>query len=272
MCEASRTSLDDATAFAASIVDLYRLEIRAAPGALRLVAPTASNSPRRCEPDIPPVGASSPVHRAFALAAKGRIDAAARELAAWRPAAIGRTYPLLFELDGHRVTEWEAGLARFALLDAGLASAVVETGGLLPRRAWGELLWRLAYQQYVDSGQTHWREGVVVLRHAIELVPDDARAWYVLGYCHYRLDDLRAARTAFERAVALDSTIERRFPKQGGPEILLARIAARERDPATATFWLERATHDGGNLDAARHDRALHELLGDRLGRILGDR
>jgi tetratricopeptide (TPR) repeat protein len=265
------TGHEDSWVLAATIVDLYRFEIRAAPGAVRVVAPTPSDPPRRCARDIAPAGASSPVHRAFALAAAGKLDAAARELAAWRPAAIARPYPLLFELDSYTVSEWEAGLVRLALLDEGIASAVVEAGRLLPRRAWGELLRRLVYQQYVDSGQTHWREGELALHHAIELAPGDAHVWYVLGYCRYRLGDLAAARTAFEQAVALDPTIERRYPKQGGPEILLARIAAREHDAAAATRWLERAARDGGNLDVARHDRALRELLGERLPRILGD-
>ncbi len=255
---------------AASVVDVYRVELRAAPGAVRVVAPAAPAPPPRCARDLPPPGASSPLHRAFALAAAGRIDDAARELAAWRPAASARPYPDLFELDEHRLTEWEAGLARFALLDEALASAVVEAGRLVPRRAWGVLLRRLAYQQHVDSGQTHWRRGVLALRRATELAPDDAHAWYMLGYCRYRLGDLAAARGAFERAVAVDPEIERRYPKQGGPAILLARIAARERDAAAAERWIAAASRHGGNLDIARHDRALRDLLGDRLRRITG--
>jgi len=35
--------------------------------------------------------------------------------------------------------------------------------------------------------------------------------------------------------------------------------------------WLAEPTRRGGNLDIARHDRALRELLGDRLRRIIGD-
>jgi tetratricopeptide (TPR) repeat protein len=264
------TRPDDAY-LSASVVELYRFEIRAAPGALRVVPAAASDPPQRCASDLAPAGASSPLHRAFALASAGRIDDAAHELAAWRPSAIARAYPRGFELDSYHLSEWEAGLVRLALLDEPLTSAIVEAGHLMPRRAWGELLRRLAYQQYVDSGQTHWREGVLTLRHATELAPDDPHGWYMLGYCHYRLGDLTAARTAFERAVALDPEIERRYPKQGGPAILLARIAARERDAAAAARWLDQATRHGGNLDIARHDRTLRELLGDRLPQILGN-
>ena len=253
----------------ASVVDLYRFEIRAAPGAVRVVPPAASDPQRRCARDLAPGGDSSPLQHAFALASAGQIDAAARVLAAWRPAAIASAYPRGFELDSYHLSEWEAGLARLALLDEPLASAVVEAGQLMPRRDWGVLLRRLAYQQYVDSGQTHWREGVISLRRATELAPDDPHGWYMLGYCHYRLGDLAAARTAFERAVALDPEIERRYPKQGGPAILLARIAARERDAAATVRWLEQAAQHGGNLDIARHDRAIRELFGDRLPQIL---
>jgi tetratricopeptide (TPR) repeat protein len=255
----------------ASIVDLYRIEIRAAPGALRVAADAVADPAPRCAEDLAPAGASSPLHRAFALASAGRLDDAARELTAWRPSAIARPYPRGFELDGYRVSEWEAGLVRLALLDEPLASAVVKAGKLMPRRAWGVFLCRLAYQQYVDSGQTRWREGVIALRHATELAPDDPHGWYMLGYCHYRLGDLAAARSAFEQAVALDPEIERRYAKQGGPAILLARIAARERDAAASARWLDQAARYGGNLDIARHDRALRELFGDRLPQILGN-
>jgi hypothetical protein len=52
---------------------------------------------------------------------------------------------------------------------------------------------------------------------------------------------------------------------------LLARIAARTHDVAAVVRWLEEAVRHGGNLDIARHDRALAELLGDRLREIVGD-
>jgi len=255
---------------AASVVDLYRIELHAAPGSLRVVAPTAAEPPPRCADGSPPSGAPAPLHRAFALATAGRIGDAARELLAWRPVAGARTYPRSFELDEHRVTEWEAGLARLALLDEPLASAVVLAGALMPRRDWGVLLRRLAYQQYVDSGQTHWRRGASALRRATQLAPDDAHGWYMLGYCWYQLHDAGEARRALERAVALDPSIERRYPKQGGPAILLARIAALERDTDGAARWLAVAARHGGNLDIARHDRALRQLLGDRLRQIIG--
>ncbi|HWU87861.1 MAG TPA: tetratricopeptide repeat protein, partial [Kofleriaceae bacterium] len=255
---------------AASVVDLYRIELRAAPGSLRAVPRAAEEPPPRCASDLAPAGASVPLHRAFALATAGRIAAAAAELAAWRPAAAAHTFRWGFELDEHRVNEWEAGLVRLALLDEALASAVVEAGALVPRREWGVLLRRLAYQQYIDSGQTHWREGAIALQRATALAPDDADGWYMLGYCWYQLRDLGAARSALERAVALDPAIERRYPKQGGPAILLARVAARERDADAAARWLSAAVRSGGNLDIARHDRALVELLGDRLRQIAG--
>jgi tetratricopeptide (TPR) repeat protein len=260
----------DFSYLSASLIDLYRVEIRAAPGALRVVSPAASDPPARCARDLVPAGTSNPLHRAFALATAGRLADAARELSAWRPTASRRPYRQGFELDAYHLSEWEAGLLRLALLDEPLASAIIETGKLLPRRAWGVLLRRLAYQQYVDSGQTRWREGVIALRRATELAPDDPDGWYMLGYCRYRLDDLAAARSSFERAVALDPEIERHYPKQGGPAILLARIAARQRDAAAATRWLEHAARHGGNLDIARHDRALRDLFGDRLLQLLG--
>jgi hypothetical protein len=93
----------------------------------------------------------------------------------------------------------------------------------------------------------------------------------VLGYCLYRLGDLGAARGAFERAVALDPEIEWRYAKQGGPAIFLARIAAQERDAEAAARWLQHAARHSGNLDIARHDRALRTLLGDRLAQLVRD-
>jgi hypothetical protein len=110
----------------------------------------------------------------------------------------------------------------------------------------------------------------IALRHATALAPDDAHAWYALGYSRFWLGDLPAARAALERAVA-DPAIERRYPKQGGPAIFLARIAARERDPAATERWLAEAVRLGGNLDVARHDPALRELLGARLRVLTGD-
>lgn len=69
----------------------------------------------------------------------------------------------------------------------------------------------------------------------------------------------------------MDPEIERRYAKQGGPAILLARIAARRRDATAIEHWLERAARHGGNLDIARRDRALRGLLGDRLRQLLED-
>jgi hypothetical protein len=43
-----------------------------------------------------------------------------------------------------------------------------------------------------------------------------------------------------------------------------------ERDAEAAARWLTVAVRHGGNLDIARHDRALRELLGARLRQILG--
>jgi tetratricopeptide (TPR) repeat protein len=255
---------------AASLIDLYRFELRAAPGSLSVVPRATSDPPPRCLDGLTPAHASDPLHRAFALATAGRIADAARELSAWRRSALGRVHPQGFELDEHRVSEFEAGLVRFALLDDALASAVVEAGALMPRREWGVLLRRLAYQQHIDSGQTHWREGVIALQRATALAPDDAHGWYMLGYCWYQLRDLGAARRGLERSIELDPTIERRYAKQGGPALLLARIAAQQRDAATAARWLESAVRNGGNVDSARRDRALRDLLGDRLRQIIG--
>ncbi len=266
-----RLTAPDEWYLAASVVDLYRFELRAAPGGLRVVPPASRQPPPRCARDLVAAAEASALQRAFGLASAGGIAAAARVLRAWRTSASGRAYPRGFELDGYRLDAWLAGLARLALLDEPLATAVVEAGRLMPRRAWGVLLRRLAYQQYVDSGQTRWREGVIALRRATELAPDDAHGWYVLGYCYERLGDLAAARAPLERAASLDPAIERRYPKQGGPAILLARIAARNRDVAAALRWLEHAATHGGNLDIPRHDRALRALLGDRLHTIVGD-
>jgi tetratricopeptide (TPR) repeat protein len=122
------------TYLAASVVDLYRFELRAAPGALTIVASDASQAPPRCARD--PGASASPVQRAFALASAGRIVEAARVLADWRPAAAAQDSPWGFEFDAYQPTEWEAGLVRLALLDEPLTSAVVEAGKLMPRRDW----------------------------------------------------------------------------------------------------------------------------------------
>jgi len=250
---------------AASIVDLYQFEIRAAPSALTVVDDSAPHAPARCARDLDPMAASSPAQRAFALASAGRIVDAARALADWRSIATAHAYPWGFEFDAYQATQWEAELVRLALLDEPLTSAVVEAGGLMARRDWGVLLRRLAYQQYVDSGQTHWREAIVMLRRATQFAPDDAHGWYLLGYCHYRLEDLADARRSLERAFALDADLEQRYPKQGGPAIFLARIAGRSRDVDAAAHWVDQAARHGGNLDIVRHDRVLRPLLGDRL-------
>jgi len=250
--------------FAASVVDLYRFELRAAPAALTIAAGDVAPAPPRCARDLDALATSSPAHRALALASAGRIAEAARVLADWRGAAIASDSRWGFEFEAYKPTAWEAELVRLALLDEPLTSAVVAAGQLMSRRDWGVLLRRFAYQQFIDSGQTRWSEAIVMLRQALELAPDDAHGWYLLGYCRYRLDDFAAAQGSLERAFALDAELERRYPKQGGPAIFLARIAGRAHDLAAAERWIDQAARHGGNLDIVRHDRVLRDLLRDR--------
>ncbi|MGH2899392.1 MAG: tetratricopeptide repeat protein, partial [Solirubrobacteraceae bacterium] len=145
--------------------------------------------------------------------------------------------------------------------DRALARALLVDSGLMSHARYAELLRRAIYQQYVDSGQTAWRRAIPGLEEVIALVPGDAEAWYYLGYCHYRLGSDLEARRALERALDLDPALEARYPKQGGPAMLLAKLAGRGGDGNAARRWLARAVELHGNLDIAAHDPRLVALV-----------
>ena len=251
--------------------DLRRVEIAAAPGA---VEPASGGS----DPAARLLGAgdfaaaareyegrsdaADRLRLAFALAMSGEVARGAAVLADLKRAATGSA-SIKFEFQGRAARRWEFVLARLMLLDETLCWKLCESGGLAEATEYGSLLARLAYQQHVDSGQTEWREGVAMLRRAVALSPKDPHAWYLLGFCRYKLGDFAAARTAMEQAVGLDPAIERDFEKQGGPAMFIARIAARQQRTAEVHEWLLKARAAGGNLDIARHDRLIGPMFED---------
>jgi tetratricopeptide (TPR) repeat protein len=199
--------------------------------------------------------------RAVSLGVAGDLTAARRELAAYR-SAVSQTPPtIMFEYDEWRGGAWERAAVEIMHRDRALARTLLVDSGLMSHARYAELLRRAIYQQYVDSGQTAWRRAIPGLEEVIALVPGDAEAWYYLGYCHYRLGSDLEARRAFERALDLDPALEARYPKQGGPAMLLAKLAGRGGDRNAARRWLARAVELHGNLDIAAHDPRLAALV-----------
>jgi tetratricopeptide (TPR) repeat protein len=84
-----------------------------------------------------------------------------------------------------------------------------------------------------------WSAAVAHLRRAAELAPGAVEAWCRLGETLNRLDDLEGARTAYERAVALDA---------GHPRALygLGVVFDRLSRPADATAMYRRSREAAG--------------------------
>jgi tetratricopeptide (TPR) repeat protein/predicted Ser/Thr protein kinase len=260
--------------------DLRRVEIAAAPGAVALAAGGSDDASRLLSAGEFAAAAreyegrsdaADRLRYAVALAMSGEVARGAAVLADLRRAATGSA-SMKFEFQGRAASRWELVLARLMLLDETLAWKLCESGALAEPREYGGLLARLAYQQHVDSGQTAWREAVAMLRRAVALSPKDPHAWYLLGFCRFKLGDFAASRAAMEQAAGLEPSIERDFEKQGGPALFIARIAARQQRTAEVHEWLLKAKAAGGNLDIARHDRLIGPMFEDeRFLREFGD-
>lgn len=247
---------------AASILELERLEIRSARGGARIRDVAGDDSRRRfCNGDDSGVDAArEPLLAAFAAARRGQAGTAAAHLRAYERAAKGQLASSTFELDSWRPTLFDVAAVRLALRDLDAAEAVLVGEGLMPPERFADLLLRATYQQLVDSGQTRWREAIPRLDRVLALAPDDARARYFVGYCRLHLGELAEASDALAAAWELDPGLEQRFPKQGGPAVLLAKIAGHLGDRASARAWIDAARDLDGNLDSLRHDPRLMDL------------
>lgn len=66
-----------------------------------------------------------------------------------------------------------------------------------------------ASQEHFQKGlrhyfQQHYQPAATEFEEAIHINPDDARAYYFLGYSYYRLGQFQQARAAFEQAYEMD--------------------------------------------------------------------
>ena len=84
-----------------------------------------------------------------------------------------------------------------------------------------------------------WSAAVAHLRRAAELAPGEVEAWSRLGETLNRLDDLDGARTAYERAVALDADHPRALYGLG---VVFDRLSR----PADATAMYRRSREAAG--------------------------
>ncbi len=259
--------------------DLRRMEIASSPGAVAVKAGATDAAARALSSGDFAAAAKEYESRrdarealrlAYALAMAGNVERAVSILSELKTA--GGAAEMKFEFQGRAATRWEASLVRLMHVDEALCWKLCALGGLAEPEEYGALLARAAYQQHVDSGQTGWREAVAMLRRAVALAPRDVHAWYMLGFCRYKLGEFDGARTAMEKAHGIDASIERDYAKQGGPAMFLARISARQERTAEVHAWLQKSRAAGGNLDIARHDRLIGKMFEDeRFLREFGD-
>lgn len=261
-------------------LDLHRLEVWGAKSFEKEEAPEDDASKAMVLEDFAQAAellagktdAKSLLKRAWSRARCGDIAAAQADFKAYRNVAGSEPSGLVFEFEDHAVTRWEAAVVRLMLENESLATDTFTPDLIPPPRLW-ELTRRATYQKYIDSGQTHWRDAIPLLRYVIAKEKEkDAHAWYYTGYSWYKLGDLEQAKDAFEEAHNQNSRLERDYPKQGGPAMFLARIAAARKDRNETERWIRQAKAAGGNLDILRHHPPTRALLGEeRLFELTGE-
>jgi tetratricopeptide (TPR) repeat protein len=108
------------------------------------------------------------------------------------------------------------------------------------------------------------REGLKAARKAVELAPQSAWDWQVLGWAHYRAGNWKASIEALEKSCALQEN-----PKGGDPGQWFFRAMSHwqlgEKDKARqwydkATAWLEKEAPDNDELRGFQGEAA--ELMG----------
>jgi tetratricopeptide (TPR) repeat protein len=108
------------------------------------------------------------------------------------------------------------------------------------------------------------QEGLDVARKAVQLAPQSADAWQMLGWAHYRMGDWKACIGALEKSCALQDN-----PKGGDAAqwFFLAMAHWRLGEKDKAREWYDRAAawmdkHDPNSRDLRRFRAEAAELLG----------
>ena len=91
---------------------------------------------------------------------------------------------------------------------------------------------RLTASSYFNLGlalhrQERYDEALVNFLHAVELVPDDAEYWDLIGNAWLELDDLKKAQEALERSVAIDPDYA---PANYDLGVVFSRAKVKEND------------------------------------------
>ena len=86
------------------------------------------------------------------------------------------------------------------------------------------------------SGDARARYKEAILdEQALQLVPENARLWCLLGFVHHKLDHIEDAKACYLKSVELD-------PEQGQPHFLLTTVyTGKDYDPARIAYHGEQA-------------------------------
>src|SRR6185436_525824 len=82
-------------------------------------------------------------------------------------------------------------------------------------------------QAYRHFAEGSWQDCLRACQQAVDLEPQDARSWRLLGQVHLELDRLDAAQHALERCLAL-------VPSDLGTQTILAFVLNRRGNPRQA--------------------------------------
>jgi tetratricopeptide (TPR) repeat protein len=81
----------------------------------------------------------------------------------------------------------------------------------------------------------HYKEAIHAYEQALQLVPENARLWCLLGFVHHKLDHIEDAKACYLKSVELD-------PEQGQPHFLLTTVyTGKDYDPARIAYHGEQA-------------------------------
>ena len=124
---------------------------------------------------------------------------------------------------------------------------------------------RIAYREAdleLKQQQGDVQKAIRHLKKAIELYPEFAAAWYLLGRCHHALRDRETARQHFKKAAAAD-------PKYLRPYMFLAMMAVRDESWEEVARNCDHVVGLNPHITRAQYFSAVANLQLGRLDRAL---
>ena len=124
---------------------------------------------------------------------------------------------------------------------------------------------RIAYREAdleLKKQQGDVQKAIRHLKEAIELYPEFAAAWYLLGRCHHALRDRETAREHFKKAAAAD-------PKYLRPYMFLAMMAVRDESWEEVARNCDHVVGLNPHIMRAQYFSAVANLQLGRLDRAL---